>query len=174
MHMSAHVHAVVLDRCDHHLTRAAGVAAVCTTMHAWYDYVVRLPSVRDRWPASRAARAACPECEGGRQAGGRRAPACMSGVGWGAAWRAKALLHEARMLKRLTYRSDGEQQRAGREVGARKGQAGGGQVRRVLRAVRLGSGNMYRVGRCRGFESSWAEARQMRKAFESSREGQGV
>ena len=53
----------------------------------------------------------------------------------GAAWRATILLHEARMNKRLTCRSDGEQRQVGRRVGARRGQAGRGQVRRVLRVV---------------------------------------
>ena len=57
---------------------------------------------------NRAARATCHDREGGLVAEGRRAPACMSGVGWGAAWREKALLSEARMLKRLTYQSYGE------------------------------------------------------------------
>ena len=83
-------------------------------MHAWCDDVARLPSVRGQMAGTaRAARATCPECEGGRHAEGRSQSTCLYvRCGVGAAWRAQALLHEARMLKRLTYRSGGEQWRA--------------------------------------------------------------
>ena len=83
-------------------------------------------------------------------------------VGLRAAWRANVLLHEARMIKRLTRRSDGEQRRAGWGVGARREQAGRGQVRRVLRVV---SG-----GRLRGRGGGRLSGR----GVESSRVRQGV
>ena len=86
---------------------------------------------------------------------------CQEAWGGGAAWRVKALLHRARMLKRLRCRSDGEQRPAGRGVDARRGQVSSGFKREAIPTKNHDAQSFIRwihvliLGACPGFRCTW-------------------